>query len=254
MTTEFDPSLYVRGVVADVPSAYSLGVGLLSAVPSSEERESLVRKSARQLRRSVVTLGDAWRAAAKAGRVDRRPYDLAADASWRAVSAGLDMVGALTGTPDDDARASRARALSQHIFPEGLAFTQAPYTTQWAHADRILQEIDASGFDRELEELIGPRPLAFVRRAHAAYGAALQITQPDESSKVNLRDPLRGVQLAIRQYVFALLAVHPPEDAESIPLLKAALAPIDAHRASQVRVTSEPSEPSEPPSEPVPNV
>ncbi|MCC6875944.1 MAG: hypothetical protein IT378_16675 [Sandaracinaceae bacterium] len=260
MTTEFDPSLYVRGVVADVPSAYSLGVSLLSAVPSEEERDSLVRRSARDLRRSVVALGDAWREAAKAGRADRRPYDAAADASWRALSAGLDMVGAITGTPEDDARAVRARSLSQRIFPEGLAFTQAPYTTQWAHAERILEEIDGSGLDRELEELIGPRPLAFVRRAHAAYGEALTITQPADGSKVYLREPLRGVQLAIRQYVFTLFAVHPPEDPKNASLLKAALAPIDAHRAAQARAPSpsevEPSEPlpPEPPSEPVPPV
>ena len=258
MTIEFDPSLYVRGVVADVPSAYSLGVGLLSAVPSEEDRDSLVRKSARGLRKSVVTLRDAWREAAKAGRANRRPYDAAADASWRALSAGLDMVGAITGTPEDDARAARALALSQRIFPEGLAFTQAPSATQWAPADRILVEIDGSGLAGELEELIGPRPLAFVRRAHAAYGEALTITQPADGSKIYLRDPLRGVQLAIRQYVFALFAVYPPEDPKNAALLKAALAPIDAHRAAQARAPS-PSEPSEPlpvepPSEPVPNV
>lgn len=235
MAEPFDPSVYVRPPVVDVPAAYSLGVALLAAVPGGEDRDSRARRAARTLRGAVVNLRDAWTARVKLESPDRRGFDVVADSSWRALSWALQSVALVSGTPEDDARATRARAAIAKLFPGGLEFTQLEFASQWAHADRVLAEIDAEALERELDDLVGRRYLAFVRRAHAAYGAALKITEPAELATVGVREPLRAVQVAIQEYVFALFAEHPPSDARNHSLLREALAPIDALRASQER-------------------
>ncbi len=74
-----------------------------------------------------------------------------------------------------------------------------------------------------------------MRRAHAAYGDALQITEAADEAPAGVREPKRQVEVAIQEYVFALFAEHRPSVPKSIPILKKALAPIDALRAEQAR-------------------
>lgn len=253
MSGDFDPNLYTRAPAVDVPSAYSLGVALLAALPSDEDRSSRVRASARTLRASIVALRDAWTARAKLGSPDRRAFDVVADSSWRALSWALESLALITGTPEDDARATRASAMIARLFPEGLAFTQLAYTSQWAHADRLLSQIDADALGTEIDRLAGAQYLGFVRRAHAAYGEALRITEAAEAEVVGVREPLRAVQIAIQEYVFALFAEHPPSQARHHAKLRRALAPIDALRASQSRAPIAPGEtPIAPPGPPGP--
>ncbi|WP_157068754.1 hypothetical protein [Sandaracinus amylolyticus] len=265
MTTEFDPNLYTRAPATDVPGAYSLGVAVLAAVPTDASRDSRVRASARALRASVIALRDAWTARVKIGDPDRRAFDAVADASWRALNWALESITLITGTPADDARATRARAMLERVFPDGLAFTQLTYTSQWAHADRLLAQIDADGLGAELDRLVGAPYLAFIRRAHASYGEALRITEAADAATVGVREPLRALQVAVQEYVFALFAEHPPSNPENHPRLRKALAPIDAFRASQQRAepatrpagppgpaAPEPAGP--PPSDPIPEV
>jgi hypothetical protein len=68
-----------------------------------------------------------------------------ADASWRALHFALVALTLLSGDPDDEAIAERARKVIARLFGEkGLSFTQIGYTSQWAHADRLLAAIDAA--------------------------------------------------------------------------------------------------------------
>jgi hypothetical protein len=257
MSSDFDPNLHLRAPVADVPTAYALGSAVLTAIPREADRESLVRKAGRVLRVKLGILRDEWSAASKtAGGEAVRSFDSAADASWRAMSWALEACSLVRGTPEDDDRADRAKALHLRMFPNGLAFTLMAYASQWATAERMLTEIDPAT-ERELATLIGPHYLAFARRAHEAYGKALGITQAGEDAGAGVRDPLRAVLLAIQEYVFALYATYPPSDIDNHPLLKKALAPLEAHRAAQPakQEDKEPvTDPGLPPVEPLPQV
>ena len=101
-----------------------------------------------------------------------------------------------------------------------------------------------------IDQIIHPRHLRFVRRAHAAYGEALNITKKAKVAPGGVREPKRRLELAITQYVYALFASHPPAEPENEPLLREALAPIDELRAKQQRSPAPPPAPV-PPTDPV---
>jgi len=155
-----------------------------------------------------------------------------------------------SGTPEDDAAAKEASKIIARIFADKLTFTQMTYVRQWAHADRLLADIDAAPeADDEADEplaatidrLLGTSALAFVRRAHAAYGEALEITKAAKEAPGGVREPKRRVEVAIVQYALTLFAVHPPNTSdETNALLAQARRPTAEVRAAQ----SSPPKPS----------
>ncbi len=273
MSDELDLSLYTRAPQIDLPSGYALGIALLSAVPKEIPSGAPARAAARRLRSALMTLSEAWRAREKLGPVDRRPFDAVADAAWRALNFRLEAAAQLSGSPELDEISAEARTLIGQLFTSGLAFITLPYPSQWAHADRLLQTIDKDGLARRIDHIAGEPYLAFVRRAHEAYGAALRITAAASEDEVEVgggvREPLRRVQAAIQEYVFAVLATLPPSKKSNVAILRRALAPIDAHRAAQAKsrasgksaspeLPEDPNAPQEPagpaPTDPIPPV
>lgn len=259
MAAIFDPNLYTRTPILDVPSAYSLGIALLTVVPSGEQRTETIRQAALGMRESVIFLGEAWTASLKYGPADRRAFDVVADASWRSLHHAIYAVAIIPNDPDDPEAAELAKKILARFFPNGLEFTQAPYLSQWAHADRLIKDIDAApeeDEDREepwattIDAIIHPRHLRFVRRAHAAYGDALNITKKAKVAPGGVREPKRRLELAITQYVYSLFASHPPADPDNEPLLREALAPIDEVRAKQASSPA-PAPAPVPPADPV---
>jgi hypothetical protein len=190
-----------------------------------------------------------------------------ADASWRSLYFGLHSISLRSGTPEVDARAKLASMINARLFADKLAFTQLTYLSQWAHSERLIADIDAEPKPEDelekslaalIDELLDETALAFVRRAHLAYGEALQITKPAEGAPGGVREPKRRVEVAIVDYVIALFAVHKPNrDDKTNALLAKALLPIDEVRAAQARKPPAPPagpvvEPIEPgPSEPI---
>jgi len=81
MASEFDPLVYTRGPILDVPSAYALAVAILSAVLEGSARGEGIRAAAQALRERLVRLRDAWTANVSHVSIDRRPVDNVADAS-----------------------------------------------------------------------------------------------------------------------------------------------------------------------------
>lgn len=272
----FDPNLYTRPPILDVPSAYSLGISLLTVVPAGKLRTATIRQAALGLRESVIFLGDAWTASLKYGPADRRAFDVVADASWRSLYYALHSVAMIANDPDDPEAAKLAQQILARFFPNRLEFTQTPYLSQWAHSDRLIKDFDAKPekdegrkhpWAKTIDELVKPRHLAFVRRAHAAYGEALNITKEAKQAPGGVREPKRRVELAIAQYVFALFASHPPADPKNEPLLRKALAPIDELRDKQERspapapnpsidpvLDPEPEPLGPPPEDPIPDI
>ncbi len=267
---DIDINEYTRVPIMDVPTAYSLGCALLAAVPTGKARTELVRAAARTLREALVMLRDSWTASLKYGPADRRAFDVVADASWRALYYALFALTLLSGDPDDEETAKLASEIVARLFADRLTFTQLQYTSQWAHADRLINDIDAapepgSGQKKPLadtiDKLVGRRFLAFVRRAHLAYGEALEITKAGTEAPGGVREPKRRVEVAIIDYVIALFAaLRPNESDQGRQTVLQALAPIDKVRAEQSRspapqpVTrpAEPSEPALPPPPPEP--
>lgn len=269
---------YMRTPIMDVPTAYSLGCGLLAAVPTGAARTPQVLGAARGLRESLVFLRDSWSASLKYGPADRRAFDVVADASWRSLYYALYSLMLRSGTPEDDANAKLAGTLMARLFADKLSFTQLTYVRQWAHADRLIADIDAAPEEDDeldkplaviIDDLVGTAALAFIRRAHAAYGDALQITKAAKDAPGGVREPKRLVEVAIVQYVIALFASHPPNTSDATnALLAKALRPIDTVRAEQARTPPKtdagtdgdplpppPPEPmGPPPDEPIPDV
>lgn len=263
-----DVSEYTRVPQMDVPTTYSLGCKLLSAVPTGTALTDQIRQSALGMREAAIFLRDAWTASLKHGPADRRAFDVVADASWRSLYYALYAVSLRSGTPEDDEDAKVAQIILNRVFADGLSFTQLTYMSQWAHADRLITEIDrVPEADEEpepaqepgkalavtIDRLVGDRSLAFVRRAHAAYGDALEITKARKHAPAGVREPKRLLEVAIVQYVITLFAAHPPNSSdEKNEILAKALLPIDQVRAEQSRTPAQPAQPVPPPVVPPP--
>jgi hypothetical protein len=230
-----DPTLYVRQPVVDLRGAVALSVALLSAVPPQSPPN--VKDSALRLRTCVLALQSAW---AESERVEKaplkRPVDLAADTSWKALDGRLASYARLPA--ERYPKALRAQVLRDTLFPAGLSFLRLDYKLQWAEAEKILQRIEQETLAPEIDDLAGPEFLSEVRLAHTAYGAVLGITSPaPETLQVKLQDPLREVTRAIANYGLQVVAAA-NADPGWLVAARAALRPIDEARAAAARRTA----------------
>lgn len=232
MSDEFDASPYVRPPVIDVGSGIALGIALLSALPKSAPDD--VKKAARKLRKSVVTLQGAWeKAGGPAGPRDKRPADQATDNAWACLHGRLSDYAALPAAQWP--KAARAQDLIDQLFPDGLTFLQLPYATEWAESEKRLARIEANKLANDIDALAGSEFLAEVRRAHAHYGLVLGITKAAKGDgPENLADPLRALGKSIVQYALKLVGLASDSE-ESLRMVRAALRPIDEHRAATAK-------------------
>lgn len=253
MAFPFDPVEYVRPPVVSVASGFALGTALLSACPKSVPPE--LRKVARQLRKATVELQTQWLERDRSGvREDKRPADQRVDAGWAALFGRLDAYSWLPST--EYPLAARAAEIRQQLAPKGLVFLKLPYNEEWAESEKLLRAIDEQKLQSDLDKIAGPEFLQEVRKSHQLYGETLGVTRAGELPvDVSLAAPLRTLQKAIVNYAVKVVALADEDDESSIAMVRAALAPIDAHRAAMARRSS-PSEPTTPvdPTTPVPDV
>lgn len=149
-------------------------------------------------------------------------------------------------------RAVAARLLDT-LYPHRLDFTQLPSRAEWAQAEGRRQRMLQDGLDAQIEELGGASFVDWLKRAHAAYGVTLGITQaqPDAPSSPGLRDQRDDLLDALRSYVFKVMAYADEDDAAVRALSERLLRPIveweQRHRASATAASS--TEPAAPPAE-----
>jgi hypothetical protein len=170
MASAIDPANYVRPPVVNVAAAVALGCGLIAACPAKAPSD--VRKAAAGLRATVVGLQTEWgKTVGGQGPEDKRPFDLAVDNAWAAVSGRLESYGWLPA--EHNADAVRARELRQILFPSGLAFLMLPYDEEWAESEKLLRRIDdaADPLCADIDRLAGVEFLREVRRASLATPA-----------------------------------------------------------------------------------
>jgi hypothetical protein len=260
MTDEFDASPYVRAPVIDVGSGIALGIALLSALP--KEAPADVKKTAQRLRKSVVALQGAWeKAGGPAGPRDKRPADQATDNAWSCLHGRLSDYASLPAAHYP--KAARAQTIIDQLFPDGLTFLQLPYATEWAESEKRIARIDKNNLTGDIEAIAGAEFLAEVRRAHADYGHALGITKAAKGeSPESLTEPLRALGKSIAQYALKVAGLAGDGD-DALRMARAALRPIDEHRAALAKRASsgdksdKPSPEAPPPatpSTPVPEV
>jgi hypothetical protein len=140
---------------------------------------------------------------------------------------------------DECPDAARAAALLTLLFSDGLGFLKLPYNEEWSESEKRLRLVDQDKLAGDIDRIAGPEFLEEVRRAHALYGKALGMTGGvTVADEVNLAAPLRKLQQAIVSYGIKLIASANDEDPDSIAVVRAALAPIDAHRAAMSRRTA----------------
>ena len=235
MTDEFDASAYVRPPIIDVGSGIALGIALLSALP--KEAPPDIKKSAQKLRKSVVVLQSAWeKAGGPNGPRDKRPADQATDNAWSCLHGRLSDYASLPAAHYP--KAARAQAIVDQLFPDGLTFLQLPYATEWAESDRRLTRIEKNNLADDIDTIAGAEFLAEVRRAHADYGHVLGITKASKSeAPENLAEPLRALGKAIAHYALKLAGLA-GDSGDALRMARAALRPIDEHRAALARRAS----------------
>ena len=220
----FDPSNYAKA--PQLPTADTIAlVRALIAAAEETKRHSKVRVVLGGLRTSGERLQTVFFMPVSASSVSRE-VDSAMDRIWGAIEARLSAANELGG----DAEAA-ARNAHRILFPNGLSFLAARYTTQWAEGEAIFSRLESEGLTATVIELVGAEYLEVARARHADYGRVLGVTAALEpTSEPALAEPLRQTRGGIAAYARIVSALVEMGDfSESVGL--AALLPIDKARA-----------------------
>ncbi|HEX2574567.1 MAG TPA: hypothetical protein VH877_33785 [Polyangia bacterium] len=231
MSDELDPALYVRAPRIDVPSGIALGHQLLAAAP--ETLSPSAQAALNELRIAVTDLEARWAQRDLAPKaMDPRPIDLAADNAWSCLVIRLEGAAALP--VEIYPFALRARELLQLLFPDRLAFTQLHYPSQWAEAQKRINNIQAHGLQIDLDRIAGPEYLAEVRRTHERYGEIVGTSQAKDAPATvpELAEPLRRLGRAMAGYGIQMVALYFSGDEPTRARVRRALLPLDQYRAS----------------------
>jgi hypothetical protein len=246
MPPMFDPSLYNTVPTRTPGATLTLARGLLSA--AADKPAKVVAGRLVKLREKASLLQLAWVDASR--RVPTaesvRPLDVVLDRRWGALRSRLDGCVQL----GDDDHAPRAGKLIEVLFPTGLDFVKLPYSEEWAESEKRLTLIETDELAGEIAELAGKPYLPLLRKAHAAYGNALGITDkkaaaPDAARVV---EPLRQLQAAIAAYARGVVGLVEEDDHESVEAAQEQLEPIvRARRPQTAGGTAEVEEPIDAP-------
>lgn len=249
MPAAFNPSDYTTPPVVDVPGAITLATALVSAKP--KDPPANVKGALEAIKTSLGALQKAWAGKDAPASVtpDARAVDRRVDAVWGGCYRRLDSLAQLTGISAP--RALRAAATRDAIFgvTEPLRFITVKYVIEWAEVKKRLQRIDEGGHAASLDDLAGPEFLPEMRASFEAYGKVLGVTEaaaptPETEALLPL---LRELQRDIGDYAIAVLGMRVKGSEKSLATVRAALAPIDNHRAGAGRAVPAPApEPPEP--------
>lgn len=161
--------------------------------------------------------------AASAEPARARGADVKIDACWASL---YNLLVGWSRLPDSK-EGERANVILAQIFPDGLAFTRLPWREEWVQSDTRLMAIDAQGFAKDIDALGATKILKTLRQAHKDYGVALAITAKAEpKATATMRDALLELQDALRNYVVQASAIQRKNNAKTLELSEALLAPI----------------------------
>jgi hypothetical protein len=229
---EIDPVHYARPPKFDVPSAVTIGLALITAMPKPAPDH--VRAAATKVRKDTVALQLAW---GKSGLAtaprDRRKSDLRVDTAWAGLLDRLESYSLLpAGTYP---RAARAREICDILSPTDRGWLKLVYEAEWAESNKRLGWIEEHGLTKDINDLAGPEFLAEVKDAHAEYGVALAVTKAaPEVLEYKLSEPLQSLARSIGRYTLAVVTMA-DDDPASVAAVRRALRPVDDYREGQAR-------------------
>lgn len=226
-----DVQPYVRPPRMSAWMAVVLTLHLVKAAPA--RMQARTRAALEALRAACAELQSVARDRLRISRENMRPLDAALDSGWIGLRMALDAVARLAGTPEAD----RATFLLPRVLPRGTEFVRFAYEAQWNESENLLAKIDEDGLAPQIDALVGGHFLAFIRRAHAAYGEALGLGEslletPDTTAIANA---VTNVAYAIAEYGRMMVGELDRNDPESVARFLKAMAPLDRHRAKQSR-------------------
>jgi hypothetical protein len=242
------------------PKALTLSTRLVSVAEAHHVRLTPVLiKSVERLEVAIKTLRASRMQLDEIADVDPTVV-VAADARVDAACAGfhgfLQGWARLPSTGPGAEGATIAQRLLAALYPQGLGFTQAPFVTEWAEVQRLLDRGGLPENVEAIEALGGEAFIAAIREAFEAYGEALQVTRAraEVKASVRVREPLDALTAALRSYVLRVTA-HADAgddvgDPEARALAEALLAPLVAWQASGGRKARAAEGPADDPVEP----
>ncbi|RZO62402.1 MAG: hypothetical protein EVA89_09200 [Sandaracinaceae bacterium] len=241
-----DLSTFIRPKRFDGLTGVFLARALLEVTPEDADERLLreaarVRTEAEHIRLTLIQRRH--QTPAEVGKWGSRVDD-----GWMAIDLALESKTRLAPSPS----ATRATELRQEIFPDGTGFVRLPGKRQWSHSDLLLQRIDDAGLAAELDALLGPEYLAYLRPAHEAYGRALGLGRDanDTPESDALRDNITSLSYAIAEYCRILVGQLVRGDEASEARFRRAVGPLAAHLEATARRRAAGEEPEEPTPEP----
>ena len=136
---------------------------------------------------------------------------------------------------DDKKLSPLAKEIDETVFGAGTAFLKAKFHEEWAESRSRLTAIDEKGLDAHFAKLGAEVFLTTLRRAHAAYGKALGVTEAKEPlpAPPRVKEALDEVGAAMREYVAKASAMVSRKNKESSDTVEALLAPITQSQSSR---------------------
>jgi hypothetical protein len=170
-----------------------------------------------------------------------RPMLLDFANAWSACAEILGGLARIEGQKGDE-----ARVLSDAVFADGVAFVQLDARAAWGEGQRRLDRVADDALAKRLEAVVGKHVAVEMKRSTDALGAAIGVGAHHEVPNVNvLGERVSSFARGVAAYARVLAARVDEDDVTSVSRFLAAMAPLDAHRASR-RGTSEEPAPSEP--------
>lgn len=225
--SDLDFSSYVSPTRFGAADGIVLGMQLLTAAPESPPPR--IRQALERLREEVVTLQDIARDRLAPGGPVLRGLAQRLGSAYVGARMRLDGLVRFSSTEE----AERATRLRDGMLPQGTRFVMGEASEVWTTSDLLLQHIDETELAREIDELVGPTFLPFVRARHAALGEALGVgeTAVEAPDPRSVRDQLGALARAIATYGRVMVGWVDPDDEESLATFRRAMGPLDRHRA-----------------------
>jgi len=221
----------------DARSAYALAQKLATAAAAQKKLPDPFAEPLAELKAARDALGAALgddlaaAPAAAAGGGPQWEADHQEDLAWIALHDLLAAWARLDGVAPEAAGAAAALAA---LFPDGLKFIKLPYQQEWSEAETRLARLADGGHDKAIAAVGGKPFLAFLHKAHAAYGEALGITAARAPAAAPeaavLRDAKATLADAMKEYLLVVAAHRRKKDPKTGALVDALLEPLATWR------------------------
>ena len=136
---------------------------------------------------------------------------------------------------DDKKLSPLAKEIEETVFGAGTAFLKAKFHEEWAESRTRLTAIEEKGLDAHFAKLGAEVFLTTLKRAHAAYGKALGVTETKEAPAAapRVKEALDEVGAAMREYVVKVSAMVSRKNKASSATVEALLAPLTQWQSSR---------------------